>query len=157
MDKRGQGLSTNAIVLIILGIFILVILILGFSLGWDKLLPFLSKENVNDVVQGCNLACLNGEKYDFCIQTRELIDSNGNKVETTCHLFSIADELEDYGIEECNIDCSKKLCEEIEIVSKGDSFKGNKIPDTGTCVNDVSAYASDLVNQKCCIDNLNLK
>ena len=37
MNKKGQGLSINAIILIVLGIVVLVFLILGFALGWGNL------------------------------------------------------------------------------------------------------------------------
>jgi len=101
-NKRGQGLSTNAIIMIILGIVVLVVLILGFTLGWGKILPFLSSENVDSVVNGCNTACVQGNTYAFCSQQRELVDAEGNEFASTCYLFSNLDNFSKYGIDKCS-------------------------------------------------------
>ena len=37
MEKRGQSMSTNTIILIILGVVVLVVLIMGFTQGWGTL------------------------------------------------------------------------------------------------------------------------
>jgi hypothetical protein len=106
MNKRGQGLSTNAIILIILGIVILVVLIVGFAMGWDRIAPWLSRENVDEVVNGCNVACNTQAEYAFCSQPRELVDAEKNEYkDITCHALSTLDETEKYGIEECDLDC----------------------------------------------------
>ena len=71
--KRGQGLSTQAIILIILGVFVLAILIFGFTVGWSKLAPWISTENnINSLVTSCSVACNTQSVYDFCTQQREL-------------------------------------------------------------------------------------
>lgn len=101
-NKRGQGLSTNAIILIILGIVILVVLILGFSLGFDRLAPFLGGgPNVDDVVSGCQIACNTNAQFAFCSQERELNDGT-NEVTATCDEFSDNEEYAKYGIESCS-------------------------------------------------------
>ena len=71
-NKRGQGMSTNAIILIILGIVVLVVLILGFTMGWDKIAPWLSRNNVDTIVTSCEAACTIGGQYDFCTSGRNL-------------------------------------------------------------------------------------
>lgn len=88
MSKRGQGLSTGAIVLIILGVIVLAILAFGFSLGWNKLLPFLStNNNVNTISTQCALSCTQGDKFGFCTSARN-ITANGNVYEGTCADFA---------------------------------------------------------------------
>ena len=72
INKRGQGLSTNAIVLIILAVVVLVILILGFTMGWSKLAPWLGGNNVKAIVTQCDVACSTGSTYDFCTVSRTL-------------------------------------------------------------------------------------
>jgi hypothetical protein len=108
MNKRGQGLSTNAIILIILGVIILVILILGFSLGWDKIAPWVKKEtNVDDVGNACNIACSTNSVYDFCTKTVKLIDGN-EEFSDTCNRFASAEVYEKYHpyVDACeNFDC----------------------------------------------------
>lgn len=103
-NKRGQGLSTNTIILLILGVVILVVLILGFTMGWDKIFPWLSQQNVDDVVNGCQIACSTGAKYAFCSQPRVLIDAQDNEYrDVTCDYLSTET---DYGIETCDVGCA---------------------------------------------------
>ena len=45
MEKRGQGLSTSAIILIILGVVVLVVLIAGFTIGWSALKDYINPSN----------------------------------------------------------------------------------------------------------------
>jgi len=122
MNKRGQGLSTNAIVLIILGVVILVLLIAGFTIGFSKLNPFLGSNNVGTIVTSCSTACSTGSVYEFCSLQRTLkaddlgdLASGKNEVVGTCFDFSDVDSLkhktgyERYGIEKCSalsFDCS---------------------------------------------------
>ncbi len=65
-------MSTNTIILLILGIVVLVVLILGFTTGWDKLAPWLSGNNVDTIVTACEAACTMGSQYDFCTFERDL-------------------------------------------------------------------------------------
>ena len=110
-NKRGQGLSTNAIILIVLGVAVLVVLIIGFIMGWENIAPWLSGDNVNTIANQCQVACSTMSVYDFCTKPRELKASdlpNGmKKVDGTCRMFSFVDAYEKYGIEGCpNVDCS---------------------------------------------------
>jgi hypothetical protein len=72
VNKRAQELSTNAIVLIVLAVIVLVLLIFGFTRGWDSIAPWLSSSNVDKVVQACNVACATGRNYDYCNISREV-------------------------------------------------------------------------------------
>ncbi len=112
LDKRGQGLSTNAIILIILGVVILVVMILGFTLGWDKIAPFLQTNNVENIKTSCGVACTTGDTYGFCAQERTLkadglpLDEDGKaqkKIDGNCSFFSDETNTDyiKYGIEEC--------------------------------------------------------
>jgi hypothetical protein len=114
MSKRGQGLSTNAIILIILGIVVLAVLILGFTLGWQRIAPWISSSNVDSIVTQCEAACSLRSVYDFCSRERELKDSSlpDRKVEGSCHFFATKQDEEgnfiyaDYGINDCPGLCS---------------------------------------------------
>ena len=101
-NRKGQGLSTSAIVLIILGVAILVFLIIGFTMGWSRILPWLGSNNVDAIVEQCNTACLSGGKYAFCSQQRELRADEGVKVTETCEKFSTNLDYDLYGIDECD-------------------------------------------------------
>ena len=119
-NKRGQGLSTNAIILIILGIVVLVFLILGFTIGWSRLLPFLSRQNVDSVVNGCVASCSSGSIYGFCTQVRELIPAEGDSIEATCKEFATNPDYEKYGIKDCPaITCPETPAEGEETPTEG--------------------------------------
>ncbi len=105
-NRRGQGLSTNAIILIILGVIILVILIIGFLMGWqqlrDRIFP---SNNVKDVVQNCNIACSTENVYEFCTLKRELkagdLPGDVKSIEETCKFFAETVDYTPYGIKTC--------------------------------------------------------
>lgn len=123
LNKRGQGLSTNAIILIILGVFVLAILILGFTLGWSKLAPWISTNNVGTIVTSCKVACDTRSQYDFCGMERELKAGDfkdNKKIATgTCNAFSDdsnKDDFQKYGIEKCpSITCPDDTEEEVTL------------------------------------------
>lgn len=72
-SKKGQGIGTNAIVLIILGLIILVVLAIGFFLGWDKIAPWLNKgNNIDDLSKACQTACSTQSTFDFCSKKMEV-------------------------------------------------------------------------------------
>jgi len=104
-NKRGQGMSTNAIILIILGMVVLIVLILGFTMGWEKLAPWLSGNNVDTIVVACEAACTMGSQYDFCAFERNLkasdLPGDVKKVKNTCLFFATEEGYEAYGIQEC--------------------------------------------------------
>ena len=99
MNERGQGLSTNAIVLIILGVFILAILIFGFTLGWGKIAPWISTSNVDTIVNSCAVACNTRSQYDFCTAPRELKADGVELKDVTCNY--LAEKQKKYGIDSC--------------------------------------------------------
>jgi len=102
LNKKGQGLSTNAIILIILGVIILVILIAGFTLGWKKLLPFISTNNIDTVKTSCGIACSTESVFDYCSVQRDVKDGVNDEFSDTC--FNLANSAE-YG--ERNYDIGK--------------------------------------------------
>jgi len=109
-NKRGQGLSTNAIILIVLGIILLVVLVLGFTLGWKSILPFLSSDNVGSIATQCNIACSSSSVYDFCskplvLESDDLPDGQ-KEVSGNCSYFATTTEYQKYGIADCENLCS---------------------------------------------------
>jgi len=120
-NKRGQGLSTNAIILIILGVVILVVLILGFTMGWKTILPWIGGDNVDTIVNQCAAACSTQSVYDFCTKQRTLKSSDlptadGKEKIEDCLFFSTYEnkDSETYGIEACPGLCSESPAESEE-------------------------------------------
>lgn len=104
LNKKAQGLSTSTIVLLIIGVLILVILILGFSVGWQKLFPFISTDNnVDQVSQACQLACSSRSPYDFCSKERT-IKIGGDETSGSCADFAPEGDSynPDFAIETCS-------------------------------------------------------
>jgi hypothetical protein len=69
MNKRGQDLSIGTLILIILGIAVLVILIIGFTSGWDFLISKFSiapGQALESVAQSCLISGNNNLALDFC-------------------------------------------------------------------------------------------
>lgn len=87
MNKRAQGMSISTIILLILGLVVLVVLILGFVIGWNKLLPFLPQDNVATVVNQCTFACTSGTAYDFCVKKIDL-NVDGITYQDSCYNYS---------------------------------------------------------------------
>jgi len=97
MNKKGAEMTISTIILIVLGVLILVFLIIGFSIGWNKIFPYISPpNNVQDIKDKCDYACNVGSKYDFCSSIREVkVESDltqngititsGKKVRATCY------------------------------------------------------------------------
>ena len=97
-NKKAQGLSTNAIVLIILGIIFLVVLIIGFSFGWEKIAPWLPQDEFNIIKDECR---------------------NETKIEITC-VWDTTKNINE-SIKECYEEhindnfIEKEICEQVEV------------------------------------------
>ncbi len=148
LNKRGQGLPTSTIILLILGLVILIVLIFGFATGWSAFKNLLSPTNVDDVVADCNTICGLDQKYAFCSAER-ILRSNEDKVEvkTSCAVLSSSPNFAKYSIQACpSIQCDL-ACESITIDSKA----GSKELTSG--VYDVTSLATGLTeDQKCFIN-----
>jgi len=128
LDKRGQGLSTNAIILIILGVIVLVILVLGFMMGWDKIAPWISSNNVDTIVNACDIVCLSNGIYDFCMKERDLKADDVKLKKITCNYLS--KKKTEYGIQPCSsIPCNNVVFIEVtskEVFESSDSCTGHE-------------------------------
>lgn len=75
-NKKGQDLSIGTLILIVLGVIVLVLLILGFSLGWsnlwEKINIFGGSNSIGDVATACSLAVSSQNTYDFCQNFRQV-------------------------------------------------------------------------------------
>ena len=100
-NKKGQELSTNAIILIVLGVLVLVLLILGFTIGWDRILPFIKTNNVQNVVAACETACSTSAQYDYCNAPKEVNNGVDKKISSTCLELSTKADYSKYGIKAC--------------------------------------------------------
>jgi len=128
-NKRGQGLSTNAIILIVLGVIVLVILIIGFTVGWGNIAPWLSRNNVDTVVDQCETSCLTQSSYDFCIRKRELTADDQKLTDVTCNYLN--QKQSQYGVKSCSaITCNVVFVDVVsvdELEAKCENNEGKTI------------------------------
>lgn len=120
INKKAQGLSRNAIILLVIGIFVLVVLIIGFQQGFSSLAPFLSSNNVDQVQQGCSLACNNDEVQSYCVSSREVNTEDETLQGATCNY--LAKKGTQYGIA-TDFGCPSIACEDVTIVSLSEDEK----------------------------------
>jgi len=116
LNKRGQGLSVNAIILIVLGVVVLAVLVVGFTVGWQKILPFVSTNNVDTLVTTCGIACSTNSQFGFCINKRDLKAGDVSIKDVTCNY--LAEEQKKYGVASCG-----SICEDIAILVKNTDTK----------------------------------
>ena len=83
---------------------ILGVLIIGFTLGWQNILPWLASGNVDKIAAQCEVACATATIYDYCSKTHELNDGE-NEYSDTCYNFAYNPDSKtgyaDYKIDEC--------------------------------------------------------
>jgi len=117
-NKRGQESSpTPAVIGIILGIAVLVVLVLGLTIGWNRFLPFINSNNVENIKTACSTACATVNVYDFCSAPRtlkadDLPSGTDGKVPKSvvgnCTFFATNGDYSKYGIALCSgVDCSQ--------------------------------------------------
>ena len=107
LNKKAQGMSVTTIILIALGLVVLVILILGFTMGWANLKGFIiPSNNVERISQQCSVACNTDQEYTFCSETKTLkaddLPGDVNSVDNTCNYFATNLAYKKYGIDGCS-------------------------------------------------------
>lgn len=147
INKKGQGMSTSTIILLVLGMIVLVVLALGFFMGWQKLGSYLSSNNVDSIVSECNSACASGSVYNFCSAQKTLTDDQKVKTKASCNVFANVAGFQKYGVASCpSITCSLP-CASIQI-----NGKNGVISTSGSSGKyDVSFMAKDLSQGQICI------
>jgi len=138
-NKRGQELSTNTVIILVLAVLVLVFIIIGFSVGWNKIFPFINPpNNVKEVGDKCALACSTEDKYGFCSSERTLkleADITGlstdKKLKGNCYDLAGVDQL---GIASCasiscdaysNLAFARESCEpRSTFTAKAEAYKG---------------------------------
>ena len=88
LDKRGQELSVGTLILIVLGVVVLILLIMGFSMGWSTLWEKINiftggGSSVDSVVEACKISAASGSLYSFCVDLKE-VKIAGKKQYITC-------------------------------------------------------------------------
>ena len=119
---KGQGLSINAIILIVLGIVVLGLLVIGFTIGWSKILPFVSTNNIDQISTACKTACATQGTFDFCTAKRQIKSSSENFEDVTCNF--LATQKPNFGI----ATCGSVSCNQIFVSITGEEVLNSKCP-----------------------------
>lgn len=85
VDKKGQELSITTLVLIVLGVIILVLLVLGFTKGWDFIFgkfDLLPGQNLEAVAQSCKISAQGKLTIDYC--SFKKVDIDGKTEYVNC-------------------------------------------------------------------------
>ncbi len=127
VNKKGQDLSIGTLILIVLGIVVLVLLILGFSLGWsnlwEKINIFQGGSSIESVIQSCNIAASSNSQFTYC-QDFKKVKINGETAYVSCEYGAIQSSLttkldcgsEDYEQDYCNtLNEGKKISKDTKI------------------------------------------
>jgi len=93
VNKKAQDLSIGTLILIVLGVIVLVLLILGFSMGWgnlwEKINIFQGGSNVETVIQACSLHAVNNARYSYCSDFKQIrIDNKKQYINCESSLVS---------------------------------------------------------------------
>ena len=95
MNKKGQDLTVGTLILIVLGVIILVLLVLGFTMGWDKVwsyLGFTTSSDIQNKISSCNTAALSTTR-DYCLRLDEVKLEDGIKMYITCQYPAVESQL----------------------------------------------------------------
>lgn len=123
-NKKAQGMSTNTIILLILGLAVLVVLILGFTSGWKIFKGEVYKTNVDQVVEDCSTVCGLNQQFTYCSGERTLrVNEEDLEIKTSCAVLAGLTDFARYGVQDCpQIDC-ELTCDSITFEGK----LGNKV------------------------------
>jgi len=125
--KNKRGDYTSIIIYLVLGVIVLVILAIGFTKGWGTLASWIqSKNNIDQEIQSCSMACSIQSQFSFCDAQRELksesFKNTDGKIYGTCNSF--AEYLSQYKFPKCSGLCSGEAIPPSGKKSEGDIYKG---------------------------------
>lgn len=144
LNKKGQDLSIGTLILIVLGIVVLVLLILGFTIGWDNLWDriniFGGGAAIGDVIVNCRTT---SDSFTYC-NTFHKVDVDGNTEYVSCE-----DTRVEQGLEK-TIDCPNtgENTPAWRIYNKCVSLNDSRILKDDTKVNNRNCISEILVEEQ---------
>ncbi len=102
LNKRGD--VNWVLISLVLGVIVLVVLALGLTGAWKTFLPWLSIDNnVNTIVNQCQVSCTTGDVYGYCNMEKTLRspDLPNKEVKGNCTYFATETGYEKYGVAQC--------------------------------------------------------
>ncbi len=97
VNKKGQEMSVTTLVLIVIGVILLVMLILGFSMGWSNLWGKINilggGGGVETVIQACQIAATSDAGSSYCDDFKQVTIA-GVKQYVNCQYSDVASKLD---------------------------------------------------------------
>jgi len=114
-EKRGQELSIGTLILIVLGIIVLVLLVLGFSMGWSNLFSkvgIFQGSDLSAMVTACKVAVSSQSKVSYCEFKSVKFDDGVKKI--NCEFGAVESSLGNDKLDGCPSDIIKYYKGEIK-------------------------------------------
>ncbi len=148
INKKGQGMSINTVILLVLGLILLGVLIFGFVTGWESFQKQIGKTNVDKIVEECSTSCSINQEFSFCNNDVDIrFQEQELEYRTSCGVLSKVPEFELFNVAECpRITCSVP-CESIRI----NDILGEKSTEVKEGYHDVTDFASDVESGEFCL------
>ena len=93
-NKKGQeGVTLTTMLLLILGLVVVVLVIIGFTMGWDTVFgkfKFLPGQDLETVKQACGVSASSGLSVDYC--SFKSVTVSGVKEEVNCEDTRLKDD-----------------------------------------------------------------
>lgn len=134
MNKSGQGLSITTLILIVLGVVVLVVVILGFTIGFENIIgKFRLVPELEPVAQLCQTSVQQGFETSYCKDFKE-VKIGGKTQYVNCDYSGLAFE----GKGGITCDVAPKDTEEVAYckrvrTSQGDKFKDDILVNGKEC------------------------
>jgi hypothetical protein len=142
MNKKGQEMSVSTLVLIVIGIVVLVMLILGFSFGWQNLWNKINilgaGSSVDTVVESCKIAATSDLVNSYCDEFKKVKIANQNMY-VNCQYSAVVSKLD-----------KNLACPSGDAVGSATAYCGNLL------LGSIPTNLDDVYNGRSCADLLGL-
>lgn len=141
-------MSTNTIILLVLGLIILGVLAFGFTTGWNMFKAEMQKSNVDQIKEECATTCSLNQEFSFCSGDKVLrFTEEQLEYKTSCRVYAELSEFSRFGVDECpRISCDVS-CENIRI----DDLAGEKATEAKDGYFDVTTFANNIPEGEFCL------
>ena len=114
MNKKGAEMTISTLVIIVLGLIVLVVIALGFGMGWSslwgKLSGYFSTVNVDSIKSSCEYSCNTQASFSYCCEVKELRYEKGvDPILITCDSNSGRLNMDPCG----DVTCNENVCKEV--------------------------------------------
>ncbi len=142
-DKKGQEFSITTLLILVLGIIVLVIVVVGFTYGWNFIfgkIGLLPGQDLQAVAKSCEIAAEQDLKIDYCSQFKAVtLPGSSGKTYINCEYPGL--ELTKKLGSDCGNDEAKKFCNNIAPEKRADTkiYDKNDLRDCATLTAEVPA------------------